>query len=81
MSPGETCAEGKGIVSSMGSFKYFLGKAWTILIHCDPFHHTLTVIVQPTLKANVYLPQRALWCEFLIVQLIVGNTEAGWTWH
>lgn len=35
MSLEETCGEGNGIVSSMGPFKYFLGKGWTTLIHCD----------------------------------------------
>lgn len=40
MSLEEMCVEGNGIVSSMGPFKYFLGKGWTTLIHCDPSPHT-----------------------------------------
>lgn len=40
MSLEEMCVEGNGIVSSMGPFKYFLGKGWTTLIHCDLSPHT-----------------------------------------
>lgn len=47
MSLEEMCVEGNGIVSSMGPFKYFLGKGWTMLIHCDlsprtPSPHTVS---------------------------------------
>lgn len=43
MSPEEMCVEGNGFVSSMGSFKYFLGKGWAVLIYCDPSPHTWSV--------------------------------------
>lgn len=53
MSLEEMCGEGNGIVSSMGPFKYFLGKGWTTLIHCDPSLHTRSLrTVSPALMSD-----------------------------
>lgn len=40
MSLEEMFGEGNGIVSSVNTFKYFLGKGCSALIYCDPTQRT-----------------------------------------